>query len=297
MVLNTKNAEHTSGKCIVEASINAVPSLMANILVIGPHPDDQEIGMGGTIARLASQGHDVLLVDMTDGSPTPHGDRASRLVEAAAAAEELRGKSGNIRRVLLDLPNRTVQHSIEARHKLAGVIRAHQSQIMFMPHAVDAHPDHIATTRIAEDARFDAKLTKIEMPPPPSPSDLPLEYRTPHDASNKPLAPLPNTGAPIYPRWVFYYYCSHLRRPVDPTFMFDTTGFANHKRRALAAYKSQFGVPAGQSSHPSAANNATLLDRVAEHDRLMAWYIGTETAEAFWTKEPMGLLSFDALPL
>ena len=45
-----------------------------NILVVGPHPDDQELGMGGTIARLAKQGHDILLLDMTNGEPTPHGD-------------------------------------------------------------------------------------------------------------------------------------------------------------------------------------------------------------------------------
>ena len=46
---------------------------MASILVIGPHPDDQELGMGGTVLKLASQGHWVHLVDMTNGEPTPHG--------------------------------------------------------------------------------------------------------------------------------------------------------------------------------------------------------------------------------
>ena len=46
---------------------------MANILVVGPHPDDQELGMGGTIVRLVQQGHHVLLLDMTDGEPTPYG--------------------------------------------------------------------------------------------------------------------------------------------------------------------------------------------------------------------------------
>ncbi len=287
---------------------------MANILVIGPHPDDQEIGMGGTIARLADQGHDVVLVDITDGSPTPHGDRASRLLEAAAAMRALQpnasasraivpggdagpARDGMIRRVLLDLPNRTVEHSIEARHKLAGVIRSHQSQILFMPHPVDAHPDHIATTRIAEDARFDAKLTKIEMPSVPRQGDLPSDFSAPCNTAGNPLPQLRASGPPIYPRWVFYYYCSHLRRPVDPTFIFDTTGYSQQKQSAIAAYKSQFGVPASQSAHPSAANNATLLDRIAEHDRLMGWYIGTQTGEAFWTKEPMGVMSFDALPL
>ena len=57
-----------------------------NILVVAAHPDDAEIGMGGSIAMLAEQGHSVLIADLTDGSPTPRGDRATRLTEAAAAA-------------------------------------------------------------------------------------------------------------------------------------------------------------------------------------------------------------------
>ena len=46
---------------------------MASVLIIGPHPDDQELGMGGTIIRLASQGHQVHVLDMTNGEPTPLG--------------------------------------------------------------------------------------------------------------------------------------------------------------------------------------------------------------------------------
>src|SRR5690349_10672108 len=135
--------------------------------------------MGGTIARLCSQGHDVLLLDVTDGCPTPRGDRPTRLAEAAAAVKEL-DPSGGLKRHLLDLPNRRVVHSIESRHAVAGVIRAHQASVLFVPHPEDAHPDHLAVTRITEDARFDAKLTGL---------------------------PLPGDGgrAPIYPRWVIYY--------------------------------------------------------------------------------------------
>ena len=51
---------------------------MASIVVVGPHPDDQELGMGGTIARLAKQGHTVHLIDMTNGEPTPFGTPEKR---------------------------------------------------------------------------------------------------------------------------------------------------------------------------------------------------------------------------
>ena len=131
---------------------------MTKILIVGPHPDDQELGMGGTIGKLVSQGHDILLLDMTSGEPTPHGSPEIRAKEAAAAAEIL-----GVRRTALNLPNRYVEHSIPARHGVAAVIREHQAEIVFTPYFEDAHPDHIATTKIVEDARFDAKLTKIDL--------------------------------------------------------------------------------------------------------------------------------------
>lgn len=227
---------------------------MAKVLVVGPHPDDQEIGMGGTIALLASQGHDVLLADMTDGCPTPVGDRPTRLKEAAEA-----GRILGVRRVLLDLPNRRVQHTLEARHLVAGLIRAHQADIVFCPHPEDAHPDHLATTRIVEDARFDAKLTKVDMPTPPGYAAI---------------------GDPLYPKWLFYYYCSHLRRVPDPSFLIDTTPTHQKKIEAILAYRSQF------VDH---AKNRPVVDWLKAQDLYLGSRIGTTAAEAFWTREPLGL--------
>ncbi len=132
---------------------------MTAILVVGPHPDDQELGMGGTIARLAEAGHHVTLLDMTNGEPTPHGDPETRAKEAARAAEIL-----GVRRVGIDLPNRRIELSLDARHRVAGVIRTERAEIVFAPCMPDAHPDHVATTAIVEAARFDAKLTQIDLP-------------------------------------------------------------------------------------------------------------------------------------
>src|SRR5215471_1382476 len=100
---------------------------MASILVIGPHPDDQELGMGGSIIRLAGQGHKVHLIDMTNGEPTPFGSVETRAKEAAAAAKVM-----GVERTLLGLPNREVVHSIESRHKLAAVVRVHRPDWMFV---------------------------------------------------------------------------------------------------------------------------------------------------------------------
>ncbi len=245
-----------------------------NILVVAPHPDDAELGMGGAIALLASQGHRVLILDLTDGCPTPVGDRPTRLREAERARSILAGPGGRIRRALLDLPNRTLTHTVETRHRVASVIRAHKASVLFIPHPEDAHPDHLAATRIAEDARFDAKLTRLDLPSVP---------RTP--AGWKPHGL--RKGPPIYPRWVFYYYCSHLRRVADPSFILDTSAFAGAKRRSIEAYRSQFvrnptnrGVPA----------------KLAAQDAYFGSRIGVAAGEPFWGREPLGLSGLDGLP-
>lgn len=270
---------------------------MARIVVFGPHPDDQEIGMGGAIALLAEQGHEVLLADVTDGSPTPRGDRATRLQEAAAALQALQPSGGKprstrITRVLLDLPNRMVEHSIATRHLFAGVIRAHQAQIVFTPWPEDAHPDHRAVTRSVEDARFDAKLTKIDMPVPPG---------------------FTAVGPPIYPKWLFYYHASHLRAAITPSFVLDITGQEHKKLAAIRAYTSQFGpwddslTPAETGfSHgdPKAAASAGMAGRLVTPDlpeRLLAYaaymgsLIGVPYGEPFMTREPIGLGSLEAI--
>jgi LmbE family N-acetylglucosaminyl deacetylase len=233
-----------------------------NILVVGPHPDDQEIGMGGTIALLASQGHDVLILDVTDGCPTPVGDRPTRLREADDAAKVLSDAAGRlIRRHLLDLPNRRVEHSLASRHAVAGVIRAHQASIIFLPHPEDAHPDHLAVTRIVEDARFDAKLTNLT---------LPGDHGRP----------------PIYPAWLIYYYCSHLRAVPSPTFIVDTSAFADARTRAVLSYKSQF------VDNPK---NRGVAEWLAAGSRYFGSRINAQAGEPFWTREPLGLSSLSSL--
>jgi bacillithiol biosynthesis deacetylase BshB1 len=179
---------------------------MASILVIGPHPDDQELGMGGTVARLASQGHTVHLLDMTNGEPTPFGSVETRSKESDEAARIL-----GVSRSLLGLTNREVTHNLESRYKLAAVIRVHRPNVIFLPYPIDAHPDHVAVTRIGEDARFDAKLTKSTIP-----------------------------GEPWHPKRIIYYFCTHLRLNFTPTFCIDVTEQFETKMNAIAAYKSQF---------------------------------------------------------
>ena len=225
---------------------------MARIVVVGPHPDDQELGMGGAAARLAASGHAVLFLDMTNGEPTPHGSPEIRDRERHEAAGVL-----GVERRLLGLPNRELVHSVEARHLVAGAYREHRAEVVFAPYPEDAHPDHVATTRIAEDARFDAKLTHTDLP-----------------------------GTPIYPKWFFYYYCTHLRHVASPSFCIDTTGYTETKRSAILAYASQFVTP---------EKNRAVVTWIEQMNGYMGSRIGTDYAEPFFTREPLGLASLEGL--
>ncbi len=178
---------------------------MARFLVIAPHPDDAELGMGGTIIKLARQGHDVHILDMTNGEPTPHGTVETRARESACAAEKM-----GVGRSNLGLTNREVVHDLASRHKLAAALRRHRPDVMFVPFFPDAHPDHIAVHQIAVDARFDAKLSKSSIP-----------------------------GDPWWPRRLIYYYCTHLRAAFDPTFCIDVSDTFEQKIAACQCYVSQ----------------------------------------------------------
>jgi len=243
---------------------------MANILVVGPHPDDQELGMGASIAKLADQGHDVLLLDVTNGEPTPYGDPQTRAEEARRAAAILSPDPARfpqarpVRRVLLGLANRFVEHTIEHRHMVAGVIRAHQSSIVFTPFFEDAHPDHRAVTRIVEDARFDAKLSAIDMPVPEGMA----------------------AGEPIYPKWLFYYYATHLRWVANPSFVLDVTGYVERKIESIRAYHTQFVLP---------EKNRAVVDWVEASATYLGSRIGVAAGEGFYTKEPVGLSGLSSL--
>ncbi len=206
--------------------------------------------MGGTVARLASQGHKVHLIDMTNGEPTPFGSVEARARESAAAAKIL-----GVERTLLGLKNREVVHTVENRHKLAALIRIHRPNALFIPYPIDAHPDHMAVTRIAEDARFDAKLSKSTIP-----------------------------GEPWHPKRIIYYYCTHLRSNFIPTFCIDISAQIDIKMAAVRAYESQFIV-----------NNSPVTEMVKTMAGYFGGRIGTAYAEPFFTHEVLGLDGLDQL--
>jgi LmbE family N-acetylglucosaminyl deacetylase len=151
--------------------------------------------------------------------------------------------------------NREVTHDIPSRHKLAAVIRVHKPEIIFLPFPMDAHPDHVAVTKIGEDARFDAKLSKSSIP-----------------------------GEPWHPKRIIYYFCTHLRMNFAPTFCIDITAQMDKKLAAMAAYESQFTW-----------NKSPVPEMVKTLCGYFGGRIGTAYAEPFFTHETLGFSGIDQL--
>ena len=128
-------------------------------IAVGAHPDDVEITCGGTLARMVRQGYKVGIVDLTDGEPTPLSPGPDvRLEEARRAAEAL----GVHVRVNLNLPNRRLFDSFEARVALAKVFRKYRPKLVigFGGKTVLASPDHYQAMLITDAAVFYSRLTK-----------------------------------------------------------------------------------------------------------------------------------------
>ena len=136
-----------------------VAELELDVMAVGAHPDDVEIACGGTLARLAHKGYRVGVVDLTDGEPTPQSPGPDvRLAEAERAA----GVLGVAVRVNLNLPNRRLFDSFEARVALAKVFRRYRPKLVlgFAGKTVMASPDHYQSMLITDAAVFYSRLTK-----------------------------------------------------------------------------------------------------------------------------------------
>jgi bacillithiol biosynthesis deacetylase BshB1 len=228
---------------------------MLDVLVIAPHPDDAELGMGGAILKLRGEGFRVGVLDLTDGEPTPHGSPQIRAEETAAATEIL----GLDWRGNLGLANRALEATLENRALVASEIRRLRPRWLFAPYWIDAHPDHVAATRLIEDARFWAKLTKTDLP-----------------------------GEPHHPERVFHYFCVHLKLAPQPAFVLDISAQFSRKLAAIECYQSQFVI--GRPETPP-----TFLDRLRDEAAYWGKTIGTAYGEPFACREPIGLASLSNL--
>jgi bacillithiol biosynthesis deacetylase BshB1 len=225
------------------------PTAPLDLLVIAAHPDDAEISVGGTIVRSVRQGLRVGILDLTSGEPTPHGTPERRTRETAAATDVL----GIAWRGNLGLPNRQLEHTLDARRALAGALRLLQPQVILAHYWDDVHPDHVAASSLIDAARFWSKLSRTDLP-----------------------------GEPFWPPRIYYYWSIHLRIHPRPSFVVDISDAIDDKLRAVACYESQFTT--GRTPSPP-----TPLDDIRDRARYWGWAIHAAYGEPFASREEIGV--------
>ena len=128
-----------------------------DLIVIAAHPDDAEICVGGTLLKLAAAGRKVGVVDLTRGEMGTRGSRDERDRETRRASEFV----GLAARENLELPDGRVEVTLDARERLAKLLRLYQPDLVLAHHVEDLHPDHAACGRLAREAWYLSGLQRL----------------------------------------------------------------------------------------------------------------------------------------
>lgn len=233
--------------------------MAVDLLAFGPHPDDLEIGLGGTIAHHAARGLRVGLCDLTAGEMGSNGTVEERLAEAEAA----RGVLGAAWRENLRWPDRQIGKHPEHLDQAVAFIRRHQPRVVAVPYWSDRHPDHVAASAVLTEAVFNAGLKR---------------YKAETAA-----------GAAWKPEWVCYYFINDGDKP---SFVVDVSAHYDQKRRALDCHVSQFRRPGtdGNALDGIAATrlNTPLFRQLIEsRDAQFGALAGVTWAEGVVVREPI----------
>jgi bacillithiol biosynthesis deacetylase BshB1 len=223
---------------------------MIDLLVFGPHPDDLEIGLGGTIARHTQAGHVVGLCDLTEGEMSSNGTVEGRREEALTAARVL----GAAWRENLRWPDGGIAETPEMIRSAVDLIRSHRPRAIAVPYWDDRHPDHVAASQVLRVAAFKSGLRKYE-----------------------------TAADPWAPDWVCYYF---INNGATPSFLVDVSEHYERKREALDCYRSQFR-PAGDGAVPTRLSASTFRQLIESRDAQFGALAGTAFAEGIVVREPL----------
>ena len=222
-----------------------------DLLVFGPHPDDIEIGIGGTIAKHAALGHQVGLCDLTRGEMASNGTPDERLAEAEAARIVL----GAAWRENLGWPDRAIGGDDHVR-QAARLIRRVRPRVIAIPYWDDRHPDHGAASRVLSEAVFSARLRRYQA-----------------------------DGEPWQVQWTCYYF---INDSVPASFVVDVSAHYELKRRALACYRSQFSTPSLVSGAVATRlTSPRFMQLIESRDAQFGALAGVAFAEGVIVKEPI----------
>jgi N-acetylglucosamine malate deacetylase 1 len=217
-----------------------------DVLAFGPHPDDAEIGAGGTLLRTAEAGAKTAVVTLTRGEMGSRGSVAERAAEFDAAAAAM----GLAHHAMLDLPDGRLASDERSREAVVRVLRDLRPSVVLAPYWEDRHPDHPAASRIVQDAVFLAGLARYD------------------------------TGqSPHRPGEIVYYMAAW---EFEPSFVVDISAQFERKLAVLRCYGSQLHNPDRRSEEPATfISSGTYRDLLAARAAHFGRRIGAAFAEPF----------------
>lgn len=229
-----------------------------DILAIGAHPDDVELGCGGTLAKEIENGKTVGILDLTKGELGTRGTDETRKVEADNAKNIL----GIAVRENLGIADGFFANDKENQLKIVEVIRKYQPDVILSNAPSDRHPDHGKGSDLVNTAIFLSGLPKID------------------------------NGLAAWRPKKHFHYIQWL--PLEPSFVVDITGFVDKKLEVCLAYKTQFFDPTSQEPQtPISSKNFTDSIKYRAYD--LGRLIGTEAGEGFISRNYVGVSDLDSL--
>lgn len=239
--------------------------MKVDILAIGAHPDDVELGCAGTLAKLISEGKTVAVVDLTQGELGTRGTNVTRAQEAAEATEIM----GYVNRENLKMKDGFLSNTEEYQMQIVKMIRKYQPEIVFSNSIDDRHPDHAKASKLVSDACFLSGLVKIE-------TILDNESQN-----------------PWRPKHIFNYI---QWKHITPAFVVDVSDFMDKKIEACLAYKTQFYDPNSKEPMTPIASK-DFLESLTYRAQDLGRLSGVDYAEGFTTEKLIAFKNFDGIIL
>jgi bacillithiol biosynthesis deacetylase BshB1 len=228
-----------------------------DILAVGVHPDDIELGCSGTLLKHIALGKTCGVLDLTKGELGSRGSVELREAEAENASKVL----GLTFRKGLDLEDGYFENNRESQKKIIEILRACKPEIVLANAITDRHPDHGRAAKLVADACFYSGLTKIE-----------TSYNGSKQESWRPKA-------------VYHYIQDHT---LKPDFVVDVSQFADKKREAIMCFTSQFYNP--NSKEPQTPiSSPEFLESVFSKMSIFGRSIGVRYAEGFTINRYIGV--------
>ena len=223
--------------------------MSVDLLAFGPHPDDLEIGLGGTVARHAALGLTVGLCDLTAGEMGSNGTVEERLAESEAARQAL----GAVWRENLRWPDRRIGKDAAHLEQVVAFIRRHRPRAIAVPYWSDRHPDHVAASALLTEGAFNSGLRRYKA-----------------------------EGEAWKPEWICYYF---INDSAPPSFVIDVSAHYQQKRAALDCHTSQF-QPGAPGVSPTRLNTPLFRQLIESRDAQFGSQAGVAWAEGFVVREP-----------